>query len=160
MSSSTTTTATAAFPAMIRFLLTTFEPLTALNGVYLALFDPPAIAQLMTRQPAPAGAEPLTATTVFLFSGLAGGWLLHAALGAGVLRAVDDARVWRGVCAAMLLSDAVFVHATMAGIGGLRRWADVAAWSATEAAANAVTFGMLAVRVWVVLGGGGKEKSL
>ncbi|KAJ9134069.1 hypothetical protein NKR19_g8794 [Coniochaeta hoffmannii] len=99
------TSASASLPSIYSFTLTTLEPLFAINGVFLALFKPQSYLSTMTRDTATVAPD-----TRFLYTQLAGAWLFFAFVEAVVLRRFDDLRLWRLLCAAMLLSDAAYCH--------------------------------------------------
>ncbi|KKA29973.1 hypothetical protein TD95_002987 [Thielaviopsis punctulata] len=139
--------ASVAIPRFFRLMLTTIEPLSALNGGLLALYSPAQLTSMVTRSAPFPSPSPATA---FLYTSLGGAWLFFAVIGAVVLRVLDDVRAWRVLCAAMLVSDVVATMAVVQAVGGWDEWVDVRQWAAEEWAANVVTTGMVAVRVTMV----------
>ena len=77
--------ATASLPSIYRLILTTIEPLAALNGALLAFFTPQTYLSTMTRD-----AAAFRPDTRFLYTELGGAWLYFAFVEAVVLRRFDD----------------------------------------------------------------------
>lgn len=151
----TPTRATAALPPLYRHLLINIESSLALGGVLLALISPSTYINNLTRSSADTIA--LDPRTQFIYTQLAGGWLVVVFLEAVVLRYVDDLRVWRLVCAAILCSDLLYVHSLAQAVGGWAAWVAVSHWSASEWVALVTTWPFVAVRLAVVCGECGGE---
>lgn len=111
------TRATDAIPPLIRTLITTLEPLLALSGAVLLLTHPQLYLSSLTRNTATS--DP---SQQWIYTQLAGGWLLIVFLEAVLLRLVDDVRVWRLVCWALLASDVCYTHACALAVGGWGEW--------------------------------------
>lgn len=146
-----TVSASATVPFIYGLLLTTLEPLFAANGAILVFRTPGAYLSTMTRH----GAA-FTAGSTFLYTSLGGSWLYFAFVEAVVLRAYDDLRLWRLLCAGMLLSDVAFCHSAAQAVGGWARWLDLGAWTMDDHLVFWGTAPFVLVRVLLVLGVGVK----
>jgi hypothetical protein len=60
----------------------------------------------------------------FLHTGLDGAWLYFAFVEAVVFRMSDDERLWRFLCAGMLLSDLAWCHSAAQAVGEWIIWCD------------------------------------
>lgn len=147
-------TASATIPFVWRFLLLNVEPLFALGGAALLLLNPGHYTSNMTRQ-AVTSIQP---GSDFIYTELLGGWLHFAFTEAVVLRLVDDVRVWRLLCAGMLLSDAAYCHSCAQAIGGWSVWAQVGGWSSEEWVVTLTTWPFVIARLAVVCGIWGRVK--
>ncbi|KAM0723154.1 hypothetical protein Q7P37_001354 [Cladosporium fusiforme] len=147
--------ASATVPAVLRFLLLTLEPLFAIGGVFTLLIDPGMYTNTMTRH-ALTTIEP---ASEFIYTELLGGWLHFAFTEAVVLRLVDDYRVWRLLCVAMLLSDAAYCHSCAQGIGGWSEWVKVGAWTPEEWVVTITTWPFVIARLAIVSGIGMRKKT-
>ncbi|KZZ90163.1 hypothetical protein AAL_07264 [Moelleriella libera RCEF 2490] len=141
--------ASAAYPAPYRVILTVIEPLFAVCGAALVLVRPRAYLSTMSR-----GLGVFSADSTFMYTTAGGAWLYFAFVEAVVLRAYDDARLWRLLCAGMLLSDAAYCVSVVQAVGGWDRWVDLAAWTTDDWVAFAATAPMVLVRILIVLGVG------
>lgn len=146
--------ATASLPSIYRLTLTTLEPLFALNGALLAFVTPQSYLSTMTRETAV-----FTPETRFLYTELGGAWLYFAFVEAVVLRQYDDLRLWRLLCAAMLLSDVAYCHSVAQAVGGWGPWLALSDWTVADHAVFWSTAPCALVRVLVVLGVGVKRVS-
>lgn len=142
-------TATSSLPFIYTLILTTVEPIFATLGAIMALSDPASYLAAMSRD-----GVAFSAPTAFLYTELAGAWLYFAFVEVVVLRLYDDLRLWRLLCAGMLLSDAAYAHSAAQAVGGWASWAALAEWTAMDCWVFATTAPMLAVRVLLVLGVG------
>ncbi|TWU73900.1 hypothetical protein ED733_003419 [Metarhizium rileyi] len=142
-------TASSSIPLPYRLLLTVLEPLFAANGAMLVFRAPAHYLSMMTRHAAAATAGP-----TFLYTSLGGSWLYFAFVEAVVMRVCDDLRLWRLLCAGMLLSDAVFCHSVAQAVGGWAAWAGLSAWTLDDHLVFWGTVPFIVVRVLVVLGVG------
>ncbi len=153
---------TALMPWPYRLIITLLEPIFAFGGAIMVFRDPAAYLVTMTRS---AEATPAAAGPQFIYTQLGGGWLYFAFVEAVVLRYFypTDTRLWRLLCAGMLLSDAAYAHGTAQAVGGWAAWADLAQWTADDWLVFWTTAPMLAARVALVagvgLGGVGKNKT-
>lgn len=93
----------------------------------------------------------------FIFTELSGAWLMFAFYEAVVLRALDDVRIWRLLCAGMLLSDVLYAHSCAEALGGWSEWVKVGNWRSEDWAVLVGTAPFLVVRILVVLGLGFKS---
>ncbi len=139
--------ATATLPSIYRLILTTLEPLSALNGALLTFFSPQTYLSTMTRDAAVFRPE-----TCFLYTELGGAWLYFAFVEAVVFRKFDDLRLWRLLCAAMLLSDVAYCHSVAQAVGGWGSWLALRDWTVADHAVFWGTAPCALVRVLVVLG--------
>ena len=144
--------ATASIPYPYRLTLTTLEPLIAFGGVLQALAAPESYLSTMTR-----GTVPYDPGTHFLYTQLAGSWLLFVFLMVFALRRFDDVGVWRWVCAGGLLQDGLFVWSVAESVGGWGVWRDVRGWGGSDWLVFWTSVPGLLARVLVVLGVGVKE---
>lgn len=149
-----TQTASASIPALWRFLLLNIEPACTLGGIYLLLFNPAGYTSPMSRN---ALASP-EAASAFIYTELAGGWAHLAFTEAVVLRIVDDLRVWKLTCMAILLSDIAFCHSCAQALGGWSEWIQVGDWSVNEWAVIIGTLPFILARLAIVFGIGEKTK--
>jgi len=140
-------------PPIYRLTLTTIEPVLAVAGALQALLLPHIYTSTMTR-----GAVPYLAPAQFLYTGLAGGWLLLAFNEAVVLRfnfANDDnPALWRAMAGGMLLSDAATFHSAAQAVGGWAAWVRVGEWEGADWMVFLTTVPFFVVRVMIVLGVG------
>ncbi|EFY96262.1 hypothetical protein X797_008477 [Metarhizium robertsii] len=134
-------------PLSYRLLLTVVEPLFAVNGAILVLLAPERYLSTVTRHGGTFAAE-----STFLYTLLGGAWLYFAFVEAVVMRACDDVRLWRLLCAGMLVSDVAFCHSAAQAVGGWTSWADLSAWTLDDHLVLWATVPFLVVRVLVVLG--------
>lgn len=148
-------TASATVPSIWRFLLLNVEPLFALGGVVLLLVNPALYTSTMTRHVF-ASIQP---ASEFIYTELLGGWLHFAFTEAVVLRLVDDYRVWRLLCAGMLLSDAAYCHSCAQAIGGWGEWVKVGGWSVDEWMVILTTWPFLVARLAILSGVGMRQKT-
>ncbi|KAK3323726.1 hypothetical protein B0T19DRAFT_212644 [Cercophora scortea] len=152
MSPTAAISATASVPSIYRFVLTTLEPLFALSGALMTLGRPDSYAATMTR-----GAVPYTADTQFLYTQLGGAWLHFAFNAAVVMRLFDDLRLWRWLCAGMLLSDVAYWHSAAQAVGGWAAWAVLADWTSNDWVVFATNLLTISVRILILLGVGVKS---
>ncbi|KAG5929168.1 hypothetical protein E4U42_006896 [Claviceps africana] len=145
MPSSVPASTTIPFP--YRLILTTIEPLLALGGVLLVLASPATYLASMTRH-----RVSFVPDSAFLYTSLGGSWLYFAFVEAVVLRCFDDQRLWRLLCAGMLLSDGAFCHSVAQAVGGWAVWVRIGEWTMEDHLAFWTTAPMVAVRLLVVLG--------
>ncbi|KAG8413990.1 hypothetical protein J3458_011645 [Metarhizium acridum] len=146
-----TASASERVPRSYRLLLTVVEPLFAVNGAIMVFRAPEAYLSTMTRH---GGA--FAAGSTFLYTSLGGAWLYFAFVEAVVMRACDDVRLWRLLCAGMLVSDVAFCHSAAQAVGGWASWARLSAWTLDDHLVFWSTAPFLVVRVLVVLGVGVK----
>ena len=136
--------ASSSIPSLYRFFLLYAEPLFALNGAILLLFKPGSYLSTMTRQ---ATTSVMDESTQFIYTELAGGWLHLAFTEAVVLRYVDDVKVWRLICAAMLLSDVAYCHSCAQAVGGWQEWLRVTGWGMEDWIVTITTWPFALARV-------------
>ncbi|OAR01510.1 hypothetical protein LLEC1_02608 [Akanthomyces lecanii] len=146
------TPASAAVPLVFRLVLTVLEPLAALNGAWMCLRSPGSYLAIMTR-----GAAPLAASETFMYTTVGGSWMYFAFIQAVVMRLFDDVRLWRYLCAGILISDAAYCHAIAQAVGGWSVWLDVASWTKDDHMVFWATWPLVVVRILVVLGVGIKK---
>lgn len=108
-------------PLTYRILLTILEPLFALNGAAMTLFNPASYLGMMTRGAATTSYNP---DTQFLYTELAGAWLYFAFAKAVILgySHAADVRLWRLLCAGVLLSDAAYCLSIVQASPGGGNW--------------------------------------
>ncbi|EGX91408.1 hypothetical protein CCM_05566 [Cordyceps militaris CM01] len=144
--------ATATVPFAFRFILTVLEPLAALHGAWMCLYNPGRYLAAMTRD-----AFPLSPSETYIYTTVGGSWIYFAFLEAVVMRLFDDVRLWRYLCAGILMNDAVYCHATAQAVGGWEVWLDVGKWTRDDYVVFWSTWPLIVVRVLVVLGIGLKK---
>lgn len=147
--------ASATVPFIWRFLLLNLEPLFALGGVFTLLINPGMYTSTMTRQVL-TSIEPASG---FIYTELMGGWAHFAFTEAVVFRLLDDYRVWRWLCVAMLLSDAAYCHSCAQGVGGWSEWIKVGNWTAEEWVVTITTWPFVFARLAIVSGIGMRKKT-
>ena len=129
--------ATASIPYPYRLTLTTLEPLLAFGGVLQTLAAPESYLSTMTRDTVPYDPR-----THFLYTQLAGSWLLFVFFLIFALRRFDDLVVWRWVCVAGLLQDALFAWSVAEAVGEAERaQASPVAWVRAQARAQRAGWG-------------------
>ncbi|KAK0665594.1 hypothetical protein QBC41DRAFT_339703 [Cercophora samala] len=158
----TTTKASLTIPLPLRLTLLVLEPLTALNGAYLTLFQPLSYHTAITR-PSPVWSPPFSPQNQYLYTQLAAAWLVFAFNESVVLYLYDDLRLWKLMCWGMLISDAVYHVSAVQAVGGWERFAGVGGWNGFDWAVAICAGGAAVVRVWIVgfvkgEGGEGKGK--
>ena len=146
--------ASASVPLLLRVLLLYVEPLFALGGVGLALFKPEDYVKSMTK----AAVTVVQPGSRFIYTELAGGWLHFAYTEAVVLRLVDDVRIWRLLCAGMLLSDLAYTHSCAEAIGGWSVWLRIWEWTKDDWTITVTTWPFLLARLAIVSGTGLKSR--
>lgn len=102
-------------------------------------------------------------STSFIYTQLAGGWAFISFTEAIVLRLVDDVKVWKLLCAGILLSDALYTHSVAQAVGGWGNWLKVWEWTGQDWGVSITTWPFVLVRVAIVWGiglkkSGGKRK--
>jgi hypothetical protein len=146
---SRTISATGSIPFIYRLIITTIEPLMSINGALMALYTPQKYLATMTRDKAIFAPD-----TTFLYTELAGAWLYLTFVEAVVMRMFDDLRLWRVLCAGMLLSDVAYHHSAAQAVGSWSLYIDVAQWATMDWAvflSNVIT---ILPRILIVLGVG------
>ncbi|KAJ6443603.1 suppressor protein stp22 of temperature-sensitive alpha-factor receptor and arginine permease [Purpureocillium lavendulum] len=146
-----TVPASAALPLVYRLVLTVLEPFLAASGAVMVFRTPQDYLTTITRH-----GDTFEPNSTFLYTAMGGSWLYFAFIEAVVLRLFDDLRLWRVLCAGMLLSDAAFCHSTAQAVGGWAAWADTSAWTKDDHLVFWTTAPMVLVRVLIVLGIGVK----
>lgn len=155
-SNGTVVKATTAIPAVYRILITSFEPLFAFSGAILLLIRPEQYLDSLTRG---QGAEAYRASEQWVYTQLSGGWLVIVFLEAVILRLVDDLRLWRLVCMAILLSDVLYTHSCAQAVGGWSEWLQLAHWTLEDWTITITTWPFVLTRVAIVLGVGVNDGS-
>ncbi|TQV99400.1 hypothetical protein V2A60_004878 [Cordyceps javanica] len=152
MAGTTITPATAAVPFIFRFVLTVLEPLAALNGAWMCLRKPGDYLTIMTR-----GAFPFTESETFMYTTVGGSWIYFAFIEAVVMRLFDDVRLWRYLCAGILINDLAYCHAIAQAVGGWNIWMDVSNWTKDDHMVFWSTWPLIIIRGLIVLGVGLKK---
>lgn len=134
-------------PSSFRLTITTIEPLIAMSGAIQSLLSPNIFMSSMTRD-----AVDFNPQMGFLHTELGGAWLYFAFIEAVVLRISDDERMWRFLCAGMLLSDFVWCHSVAQAVGGWRIWSDISIWSAEDHFMFWTSAPIAIMRLLIVLG--------
>lgn len=145
---STITKATSVLPWIGRFLITTIEPLMAVGGVVLCLTKPEDYLSGLTRE----SVTSIDSATKFVYTQLGGGWLVIIFAEAVIMRLVDDIRVWKLLCTAILLSDMLYTHSLAEAVGGWGRWAVLKDWTTLDWVATVTTWPFVLIRVAIVTG--------
>lgn len=146
--------ASTALPLLYRLQLLVIEPLCSFNGAVMALRNPQDYAAKISR-----GFAPYDPADQHLYTQLAGAWLLFGLSEVLVLGLVDDLRVWKPLCAAMLASDVVYHVSSVQAVGGWERFARLGEWDAFAWAVFVSAVAPMVVRLLVVLGVGVKAQS-
>ncbi|KAJ6789124.1 hypothetical protein PWT90_08322 [Aphanocladium album] len=148
MTDRTITPATATVPFAIRFILTVFEPLDALNRAWMcACTTPSSYLTIMTRD-----ALPFTKSETFMYTTVGRSAIYFGFIEAVVLRVFGDVRLWRYMCAGILINDAIYCHAIAQAVGGWAVWLDVASWTRDDHMVFWSTWPLIIIRVrllWV-----------
>ncbi|KAI5359002.1 hypothetical protein Slin14017_G099040 [Septoria linicola] len=156
MSSATITKASAVLPPAYRFLLMNVESLFAFGGVIMVLVKPQDYVTALTRERVAS----IDSATDFVYTQLGGGWMVIVFIEAVIMRLVDDLRIWKLLCVAILLSDALYTHSMAQAVGGWAEWAVLSNWTTNDWVAAITTWPFVLTRVAIVLGiGYRKEKS-
>ena len=145
-----TTKASTTLPLLYRFILTTYEPLSTIYGIFLALFDPETLTFIYFS----GGRFHYTPDTQVLHTQIAGLWAFLGLLEVFMLRSFDDLKLWKRFCACLLVSDAAYYHAMAQAAGGWGVWLDFRTWPAWDFVVNGLLVGVTLTRVLVVLGVG------
>ncbi len=130
-------------PVFYRAMLLWLEPLLALNGAFLATFDPTRYLSAMTPHAV------YSPQYQVVLDQLAATYVLFAFLEAVVLRVTGELRVWKAVLTGILICDAIHFYATANALGvdvflspSLWRWED---WVNIS-----ILYGMLPVRLGLI----------
>jgi hypothetical protein len=130
-------------PLLHRFLLLYLEPVMALNGAFLAMFNPPLYLNTMTP------------TAVYkpewqcVLDQLAATYLLFAWVEAVVLRVSGELKVWKAVMIGILLCDVVHLYATAKALGP-DVFFNPTLWRWEDGVNIGILVGMMPVRLGVV----------
>lgn len=147
--------ASSTLPYSYRLTLTTIEPFCAIAGAILTMLSPTMYIRSLTRN---VGTH--DPATSFLFTQLAGAWVMFAFEEAVLLRLVDELRVWKLVCMGMLLSDAFYCWSCVMAVGGWSEWSALSSWTVEDWFVSGSSLLFMAVRMAVVLEIGFRNKSL
>lgn len=144
--------ATTTVPYFFRFILTRFEPIATVYGIYLVFADPEDLmVNYWTR-----GTVHYTLEMQVLYVQIAGMWAFLACLEFFVLPAFDNLRLWKAVSLSILWSDVLYFHAFAQAIGGWGVFWDVMGWSGWDWFNN-MSLVLLAVgKLGVIFTSGGK----
>jgi hypothetical protein len=153
------TRATDVLPFSYRLILTTIEPILAINGAITTGFTPAWYLSILTRGGGAGGGggngnnngPTFDPKTSFLYTELSGAWLMFAFNEALVLRLVDDIRIWTLLCWGMLLSDLCYCHSCAQAVGGWSEWVQVGNWTVEDWTVLVTTLPPMLVRILVVL---------
>ncbi|MCJ1442717.1 MAG: hypothetical protein MMC23_003214 [Stictis urceolatum] len=145
--------ARASLPPVFYHTITLIEPLLAFGGALQNLLKPEDYLHALT-----------TLTTYdqytrFLYTQLAGAWLVFAFNEAIVMRFNDDLGFWRLMCLGMLLSDVPYCWSTVEAAGGWSEFVKVGGWRAYEWMVFLTTMGPVGVRACVAAGIGLKGRA-
>jgi len=147
--------ASTSVPYFSRFILTVFEPLSTMYGVYLAFADPNDLMHNHFSR----GTMQYEPQTQVLYEQLAGMWTYLALIEALVLRGFDDLRLWKRVCVCSLVCDVLYFHAVAGPVGGWLAFWDLARWTGWDYFINGLLLMLTFARLLVVLATGGlREK--
>ena len=135
-------------PFLYRLVITTIEPLFAINGAMQCVGYPSVYMSVMTR-----GGVAFAPPMRFLHTQLAGAWLYFAFVEAVVLRVFnDDERLWRLLAMGMLLSDMAWCHSAAQAVGGWTIWSNWTAWTAEDHFMFWTSAPITVMRICIVLG--------
>ncbi|KAK6412306.1 hypothetical protein LTR95_017987, partial [Oleoguttula sp. CCFEE 5521] len=150
------TKASTSIPSLYRFLLTNVEPVFALMGILFLLSSPLNYSSMTTRELVTA----LDPAASFVYTQLAGAWCVIAFVEGILLRQVDDLKVWKLVCMAMLCSDALYTHSMAQAVGGWGVFVDLGKWTGNDWIAAVATVPFVLVRLAIVSGSGVRGKKV
>lgn len=148
--------ATETIPYLYRFLLTNVESLFAFGGVIMCMTNPGVYLSSLTRE----STTTIQPTTDFIYTQLAGGWLFISFAELVILRLVDDVKVWKLICAGILLSDALYTHSVAQAVGGWGEWLKFWEWTGQDWGVTITTWPFVLVRVAIVFGIGLKTSGV
>lgn len=74
-----------------------------------------------------------------------------------MLRFVDDVRVWKLLCMAILLSDILYTHSCAEAVGGWTEWFKLSNWTMEDWLVTLTTWPFVLIRVAIVLGIGHRD---
>lgn len=146
------TKASTSLPLAYRLTLLLLEPLSALNGAIMTFRTPADFIAKITHD-----SSLYSPANQFLYTQLGGAWLMFAFNEAVVMSLVDDLRVWRLLCAGMLVSDAVYHVSSVQAVGGWDVFVQFGRWNAFDWAVFASAVWPMLVRMLVVAGVGVKK---
>ncbi|KXL45039.1 hypothetical protein M433DRAFT_67619 [Acidomyces richmondensis BFW] len=135
-------------PWLYRAPLLYLEPLFALSGSLLSIFNPGDYLSTMSR----GGVTSIQSGTEFIYTELAGGWLFFAFTEAVIFRLVDDVRTWRLLCFGMLFSDIAYCHSCAQAVGGWSSWIVLSDWTAADWTVTLTTWPFVIARIAIALG--------
>jgi hypothetical protein len=143
-------------PAVYTIFLLTIEPLLALSGAYLSLFDPHRFITTFTHDPSPS--TPLNSpTTRVIYQQVAALLVLFSWTEAVVLRAAGkNLSVWRAVVAGILLCDCLHLWASWEALGPQVFW-DPTAWRWEDGVNLSLLWGPVVLRLCFLAGWGIRE---
>nr|CDP31408.1 Putative protein of unknown function [Podospora anserina S mat+] len=153
--------ASTTIPLPLRLVLLLLEPLGALNGAYLTLFTPSSYHSAIARPHPPSWSPPFSPQNQYLYTQLAGAWLVFAFNESVILWLYDDLKLWKLMCWGMLISDLVYHVSAVQAVGGWERFLGVGGWNLFDWAVAVSAAGPAVVRVWICLFAGekgGREK--
>lgn len=141
-------TATSTIPWLARFLITSIEPFFAGGGAITVLLSPEFYLAGLTRD-ANNGFDPASR---FIYTEIAGSWLMLVFIEVVILRLVDDLRVWKLLCMSILISDAFYAHSLAEAVGGWGAFFVLSDWTAQDWLAAITTWPFLAARISIAIG--------
>lgn len=146
--STTSPKASTTIPYFYRFLLLNVESVFAFGGVIMALTDPGFYLSGLTRESITT-VEP---STNFIYTQLAAGWIVIVFMEFVILRLVDDLRVWKLMCGAILCSDVLYSHSLAQALGGWANWIVGSEWTGQDWMVAITTFPFIFTRIAIILG--------
>nr|OQO05606.1 hypothetical protein B0A51_17661 [Rachicladosporium sp. CCFEE 5018] len=150
------TKASTSLPPLYRFLLTNVEPVFTLMGILFLLSNPLKYSSMTTRELVTT----LDPAASFVYTQLAGAWYVIAFVEGVLLRQVDDLRVWKLVCMAIVCSDALYTHSMAQAVGGWGVFVDLGKWTTNDWIAAVGTVPFVLVRLAIVSGVGAQSKKV
>ena len=149
------TKASSVLPPIYRFLLMNVESLFAFGGVVMVCVTPGQYVTALTRD----SVASIDSATNFIYTQLGGGWMVIVFIEAVIMRLVDDIKVWKLLCMAILLSDALYTHSMAQAVGGYASFFTLSKWTLNDWVAAITTYPFILTRIAIVLGiGYRKEK--
>ena len=147
--------ASSVLPPIYRFLLMNVESLFAFGGVVMVCVTPGQYVTALTRD----SVASIDSATNFIYTQLGGGWMVIVFIEAVIMRLVDDIKVWKLLCMAILLSDALYTHSMAQAVGGYASFFALSKWTLNDWVAAITTYPFILTRIAIVLGiGYRKEK--
>lgn len=154
MPTTTTTTTTPSLPLLYHIWFLYLEPIFALNGAYLAYFQPSTYLHMTSFQSLSSSYPTAPPSTIHVSIHVAALYLFFTLAEALVLRVTNDRKVWKALLLSMLGSDLVYVVGLWKASGGSGEWVRPWMWDGVGWGNYGTTWWALGMRL-AFLGGVG-----